>query len=139
MIQISQCTRLFNHTNTIFQTLRDNPWSSCVNTPQHNGLAERRNRHLLDMTRAILFHKHVPRVSWGEAVLTSSYLINALPTHVSELKRPIESLDQIFPNVKTTNHLIPKIFGCVCFVHIHSSNRGKLDPRAQKCIFIGYL
>ena len=90
------------------------------------------------MTRAILFHKHVPRAYWGEAVLTSTYLINRLPTHVLELKSPIESLNQFFPNVKITNHLILRIFGYVCFVHIHSSNRGKLDPRAQKCIFIGY-
>mgnify|MGYP002776859521 CR=1 FL=1 len=102
--------------------------SSCINTPQQNGLAERKNRHLLDMTRAILFHKHVPRAYWEQAVLTSTYLINQLPTHVLELKSPIESLHQFFPNVKMTNHLIPRIFGCVCFVHIHTSNRGKLDP-----------
>ena len=114
----------FNHTCTIFPTRRDNPWVACVNTPQQNGLVERKNRHLLGMTQAILFHKHVPRAYWGEAVLTSTYLINRLPTHVLELKSPIESLDQFFPNVKTKNHLIPRIFGCVCFVHIQAQIEG---------------
>ena len=28
--------------------------------------------------------------------------------------------------------------GCVSFVHIHSNNRGKLDPKALKCVFMGY-
>ena len=41
--------------------------------------------------------------------------------------------------MRPTNHLIPKIFGCVFFVHAHSPNRGKLDPRAVKCIFLGYF
>lgn len=34
--------------------------SSCVNTPQQNGIAERRNGLLLDITRSLLFHKRVP-------------------------------------------------------------------------------
>jgi transposase InsO family protein len=50
--------------------------SSCVKTPQQNGIAERKNRHLLDQTRALLFHQNVPKSFWGEAVLTSTYLIN---------------------------------------------------------------
>ena len=32
----------------------------------------------------------------------------------------------------------PKVFGCVSFVHVHSHGQGKLDPRAVKCVFIGY-
>jgi len=34
--------------------------------------------------------------------------------------------------------LVPRIFGSVAYVHIHSQNRGKLDPRALKCVFIGF-
>jgi hypothetical protein len=32
----------------------------------------------------------------------------------------------------------PKVFGCTCFVRDHRPSVGKLDPRAVKCIFIGY-
>ena len=41
--------------------------------------------------------------------------------------------------MRTIKHLIPKIFGCVSFVHVYSLNRGKLDLRTIKCIFVGYL
>ena len=49
--------------------------SSCVKTPHQNGVAERKNGHLLDQTRAMLFQNKVPKRFWGEAVLTASYLI----------------------------------------------------------------
>ncbi|RDX66745.1 hypothetical protein CR513_54457, partial [Mucuna pruriens] len=55
---------------------------TCVNTPQQNGVAERKSRHLLEVTRALLFQMSVLTVYWGEAVLTTTYLINKLPTRV---------------------------------------------------------
>ncbi|KAJ9543952.1 LOW QUALITY PROTEIN: hypothetical protein OSB04_023659 [Centaurea solstitialis] len=109
--------------------------SSCVKTPQQNGVAERKNRNLLDQTRALLFQKNVPKHFWGEAVLTATYLINRLPTRVLEFKSPMEVLCSFYPNISISNNLVPRIFGCVSFVHIHSQERGKLDPRALKCVF----
>ncbi|KAI3459865.1 hypothetical protein Pfo_016528, partial [Paulownia fortunei] len=53
-------------------------------------------------------------------------------------KSPMEILSKFYPNLRTSNHLIPEIFGCVSYVHVHSSNRGKLDPRAIRCVFVGY-
>ena len=35
--------------------------SSCVNTPQQNGVVERKNGHLLDSTRSFMFQKNVPK------------------------------------------------------------------------------
>ena len=54
-------------------------------------------------------------------------------------KSPMEILSSFCPNMRTTNHLTPKIFGCVSFVHVYSLNRGKLDLRTIRCIFVGYL
>ena len=39
--------------------------SSCVHTPQQNGVAERKNRHLLEVTRTLLFEMCVPNFFWG--------------------------------------------------------------------------
>ena len=112
--------------------------SSCVNTPQQNGVAEQKNGHVLAVTRAFLFQKNVPKNYWGEAVLTAIHLVNRLSTRVLDYNSPMGLFSKFFPEFKTTNHLVPRVFGCFSFVHIHSNNRGKLDPRALKCIFVGY-
>ena len=109
-----------------------------MSTPQQNGVAERKNGHLLDTTRVFLFQKHLPKSYWGEVVLTATHLINPLPSRVLGFKSIMEVLPSFYPNMRTTNHLIPKIFGCVSFVHVHNPSRGKLDLRVVKCIFVGY-
>jgi len=39
---------------------------TCLDTPQQNGVAERKNRHLLKVTRALLFQMSVPKSYWGK-------------------------------------------------------------------------
>jgi hypothetical protein len=65
--------------------------STCVNLPQQNGIAERKNRHLLEVARALLFSTKVPKYLWGEAVLTTSHLINRMSSRVLNLKTPLET------------------------------------------------
>jgi hypothetical protein len=31
-----------------------------------------------------------------------------------------------------------KVFGCIAHVHVPNVKRSKLNPKAEKCIFIGY-
>ena len=107
--------------------------TSCVGTPQQNGVAERKNRDLLEKTRALMLHMHVPKKFWSFVILTATYLINQLPSRVLEYKSPYEILKG--RKIDLT-HL--KVFGCVCFVHIQALNRDKLDARATKCVFMGY-
>ena len=78
-------------------------------------------------------HMHVPRTFWSHGVLYAAYLINRLPSWVLHFKSPLEVLQKQPPNL---SHL--RVFGCTCFVHIQTSHRDKLDPRAIKCVFLGY-
>ena len=63
-----------------------------------NGVAERKNRHLLEVARTLLFEMNVPQTYWGESILTTTYLINRMPTKVLDFKSPIEKLYSLFPN-----------------------------------------
>lgn len=107
--------------------------TSCVNTPQQNGIVERKNRDLLGKTRAIMLQMNVPKHFWSYGVLTATYLINRLPSRVLDFQCPLEVLQVQKPNI---SHL--KVFGCTCFVHLYANHRDKLDPHAAKCIFLGY-
>ncbi|RVW40092.1 putative mitochondrial protein [Vitis vinifera] len=55
-----------------------------------------------------------------------------------EVKSPIEVFSKSYPNFDNSNKLVPRIFGCVSFVHVHAQNQGKFDPRAIRCVFVGY-
>lgn len=107
--------------------------TTCPGTYEQNGLAERKNRHLLEVTRCLMMAMNVPKFLWSQAVMTAAYLINRMPSRVLNYRTPIECLTG-----NTTYVVPPKVFGCVCFVRDHRPSVGKLDPRAVKCVFVGY-
>ena len=86
---------------------------SCPSTPQQNGVAERKNRHLLDVVHTILLESSVPSMFWVEALKTATHLINCLPSQVLQMESPYFCL---FAKQPSYDHL--RIFGCVCFVHL---------------------
>ena len=49
-------------------------------TPQQNGVAERRNRTLKDMIRSMFSHSNLPIFLWGEALKTTTYILNRVPS-----------------------------------------------------------
>ena len=53
---------------------------SAPGTPQQNGVAERRNRTLLDMVRSMLSYSSLPISFWGYALDTATYLLNLMWT-----------------------------------------------------------
>ena len=108
--------------------------SSCAYTPQQNGVAERKNRHLIETARTLLLHHHVPARFWADSILTACYLINRMPSSVLQHKIPHTIL---FPDQPL--YVLPlRVFGCTCFVHDMSPGWDKLSARSLKCVFLGY-
>jgi transposase InsO family protein len=102
-------------------------------TPQKNGVAERKNRTLVESARNMLKGKNISNGFSGEAINTVVYLKNRSPTKILDLKTPFEVLYGYKPEV---SHL--RIFGLKAFSHIPKNERRKLDAKYVKCIFIGY-
>ncbi|RDX70558.1 hypothetical protein CR513_50187, partial [Mucuna pruriens] len=130
-----------NQFNKSIKRLRSDNGTEFVNLEFSKFLkdkCERKNCHLLEVARVFLFQMFVPNVYWGEAILTAAYLINRLPTQVINGISPIKHMLSFFPSSPLMLRLPSRVFGCIAFVHSHSPHRGKLDPKAVKCVFIGY-
>jgi hypothetical protein len=106
---------------------------SCSYSPQQNGIVERKNMHIVEIARAMLNEKNLPNYFWAEVVVTVVYIMNRTPTTVVHGMTPEEKFTCKKPDV---SHL--RVFSCIAYVHIPNEKRSKLDPKAEKCIFIGY-
>ena len=101
-------------------------------SPQQNGVVERRNRTLLEMTRSILKHMDMPNHLWGEAIRHATYLINRVTTRSLEGQTPYEVMKGRKPNL---SHL--RVFGCVCYARTETVGRKKLDDRSRVLVHLG--
>jgi transposase InsO family protein len=106
---------------------------SCSYSPQQNGVVKRKNKHITKITRAMLNEKNLPNYFWVEAVATAMYIMNRTPIVTVHGMTPEEKSTCKKPDV---SHLI--VFGCIAYVHVPDEKRSKLNPKAVKCIFIGY-
>ena len=102
-------------------------------TPQQNGVAERKNRTIVEMSRSMMTAKKIPNQLWAEAVNTTIYILNRSPTKAVMNKTPFQAWHHKRPPV---DHL--KVFGCIAYAHISTPNRDKFDQKGEKLIFIGY-
>ena len=72
--------------------------SLCVGgTFQQNGIAERKNRHLLEVVRFLIFTTNVPKYLWGDSILTACYLINSMSTRVLSFKTLLDTFTHLYP------------------------------------------
>ena len=108
--------------------------ASCVETPSQNGVAERKNKHLLETTRSLLFQMHVPKHFWANVVYTACFFINQMSSSVLNWATPFQTL---FPH-KSLFPIEPRVFRCTCFVRDFRPHVPKLDPKLLKCILLSY-
>ena len=101
-------------------------------TPQQNGVAERRNRTLLDMVRSMMAQANLPIIFWGDALLSATYILNRVPSK-NVLTTPYELWNGRKPLL---DHLRP--WESAGYVHNPTHRYGKLGPKATKMVFIRY-
>lgn len=101
-------------------------------SPQQNGVAERKNRTIMNMVRSMMIAKNIPKSFWPEAVNWAVHVLNRSPTLAVQNKTPEEAWSGEKPSVGYF-----KVFGCVAHVHVGHNSRNKLDKRSVTCVLLG--
>src|SRR5664279_4114645 len=106
---------------------------STTYTPQQNGVAERKNRTLMDAARTMIVEFASPYNFWAEAVSTACHATNRLYLHKLLNKTPYEILTGKKPDLSYF-----KVFGCTCFIIKKGNQLSKFETRSYEVIFVGY-
>ncbi|PLW48308.1 hypothetical protein PCASD_02943 [Puccinia coronata f. sp. avenae] len=103
-------------------------------TPQHNGVAERANKTIINMARCMMVQSNLAKEWWGEAVRTAAATTNCLP---SLSRSKISPLEQLFK--KQPNFGFFRPFGCKAWiVKPNHARASKFDTIAWDGILLGY-
>ncbi|GKB63551.1 retrovirus-related pol polyprotein from transposon TNT 1-94 [Tanacetum coccineum] len=100
---------------------------------QQNGVVERRNCTLIEAFHIMLIYVKAPLFLWAEAVATACYTQNRSVMRLHYEKTPYELLHD-----KILDLSFFHVFGALCYPTNDSENLGKLQPKADIGIFIGY-
>ncbi|KAI3703897.1 hypothetical protein L1987_74093 [Smallanthus sonchifolius] len=101
-------------------------------TPQQNGVAERRNRTLMNMVRSMLANSGLPSFLWTEALKAAVHILNRVPSK-SVPKTPYELWTGRKPSLRYM-----KVWGCLAEAKLYNHFLKKLDMKTVTCYFIGY-
>nr|GEY58674.1 putative ribonuclease H-like domain-containing protein [Tanacetum cinerariifolium] len=132
--------RTYNGTEFVNQTLRKyyeqvdiSHEISVALSPQQNGVVKRRNRTLIEAARTMLIYARAPLFLWAEVVATACFTQNRSIICLRHNKTPYELLHNKLPDLSYMY-----VFGALCYPTNDSENLGKLQPKADIGIFIGY-
>nr|GEY21431.1 retrovirus-related Pol polyprotein from transposon TNT 1-94 [Tanacetum cinerariifolium] len=100
---------------------------------KQNGVIERRNRMLIEAARTTLIYAQALLFLWAEAVATACYTQNRSIIRLRHGQTPYELLHNTLPDLSFLH-----VFGALCYPTNDSENLGKLQPKADIGIFIGY-
>jgi transposase InsO family protein len=102
-------------------------------TPQQNGVAERKNCALKEMANCMIQSKGLSLKYWAEAINFENYIVNRTPTKALKNITLEEAWTKIKPYV---SHF--RVFSSIAWAHIPDEKRKALQPKSEKCIFVGY-
>ncbi|GJT10514.1 retrovirus-related pol polyprotein from transposon TNT 1-94 [Tanacetum coccineum] len=106
---------------------------SAPRTPQSNGVVERKNRTLQEMSRTMLNEQSLPQKVWCNTVDTSTYILNRILIRAILGKTPYELLRGRKP---TLDYF--RVFGSKCFILNTKDYLTKFDPKSYEGVFLGY-
>ncbi|GJU15611.1 ribonuclease H-like domain-containing protein [Tanacetum coccineum] len=106
---------------------------SVARTPQQNGVAERKNRTLIEAARTMLADSKLPTTFWAEAVNTACYVQNRVLVIKPHNKTPYE----LFLGRKPALSFM-RPFGCPVTILNTLDHLGKFDGKADEGFFVGY-
>ncbi|GJX38041.1 putative ribonuclease H-like domain-containing protein [Tanacetum coccineum] len=106
---------------------------SVSRTPQQNGVAERKNRTLIEAARTMLADSLLPTTFWAEAVNTACYVQNRVLVTKPHNKTPYELLLGRPPSIS-----FMRPFGCHVTILNTLDPLGKFDGKADKGFLVGY-
>ncbi|GJY36801.1 retrovirus-related pol polyprotein from transposon TNT 1-94 [Tanacetum coccineum] len=106
---------------------------SAPRTPQSNGVVERKNRTLQEMSRTMLNEQSLPQKFWCNVVDTSTYILNRILIRAILGKTPYEILRGRKP---TLDYF--RVFGSKCFILNTKDYLTKFDPKSYEGVFLGY-
>ncbi|GJV15945.1 retrovirus-related pol polyprotein from transposon TNT 1-94 [Tanacetum coccineum] len=133
-IRTDNGTEFVNHTlSEYYEKVGISHETSVARSPQQNGVVERRNRTLIEAARTMLIYAKAPLFLWAEAVATACYTQNRSIIRLRHGKTPYELLHDKPPDLSFFH-----VFGALCYPTNDNENLGKLQPKADIGIFIGY-
>ncbi|GJY72659.1 putative ribonuclease H-like domain-containing protein [Tanacetum coccineum] len=106
---------------------------SVARTPQQNGVAERRNRTLIEAARTMLADSKLPTTFWAEAINTACYVQNRVLVVKPYNKTPYELFHD-----RTPTSSFMRSFGCPVTIPNTIDHLGKFDGKADKGFFVRY-
>jgi hypothetical protein len=105
---------------------------TCANTPFQNGVSERKNCTVLEMTQSMLLGSKLPSPLWEEATRCSVYLLNWISHKSIQMTTPFQRLTGAIPNL---SHI--RVFGCKVSVLL-TKKGDKLASKSFPATFVGY-
>ncbi|GJX28023.1 putative ribonuclease H-like domain-containing protein [Tanacetum coccineum] len=106
---------------------------SNARTPQQNGVAERKNRTLIEAARTMLADSFLPNTFWAEAVSTACYVLNRVLVTKPQNKTPYELVTGKIPII---SYIRP--FGCHVTILNTIDHLGKFDGKSDEGFLVGY-